>query len=165
VLSQGQQVNVMLYQVVLYLHSWLRWGVVLVGALALGRAVHGWGRRRDWKPADRRVQQLFVAVLDSQVLLGLTLYFVLSPLTPKSLEGFRVAMSNSLLRFYGIEHAFSMVLAIIVAHGSSDASRRAGDSTAKHRRWAVGLLIVLLSILVGIPWPALPYGRPLLRTF
>lgn len=155
----------MLYQVVLYLHSWLRWGVVLLGALALGRAVYGWARRRDWSQTDRRVQQLFVAVLDSQVLLGLTLYFVLSPLTPKSLDGFRVAMSNSLLRFYGIEHAFAMVLALIVAQAASSASRRAGDSTAKHRRWAVGLLIVLLCIVVGIPWPVLPYGRPLLRMF
>jgi hypothetical protein len=155
----------MLYQVVLYLHSWLRWGVVLLGALTLGRAVHGWLRGRDWNQTDRRVQQLFVAFFDSQVLLGLTLYFLLSPLTPKSLDGFRVAMSNSLLRFYGIEHVTAMVLALVIAHGASVSSRQAEGSTVKHRRWAVGLLIALLLILVGIPWPALPYGRPLVRTF
>ncbi|WP_375772174.1 hypothetical protein NR798_15230 [Archangium gephyra] len=155
----------MLYQVVLYLHSWLRWGVVLLGALTLARAVHGWARGREWNQADRRVQLLFVAVLDSQVLLGLTLYFALSPLTPKSLDAFREAMSNSMLRFYAIEHAFAMVPALLVAHGASVASRRAEGSTARHRRWGVGLLIALLLILVGIPWPVLPYGRPLLRTF
>jgi hypothetical protein len=127
--------------------------------------VHGWGRGRDWNQTDRRVQQLFVAFFDSQVLLGLTLYFLLSPLTPKSLDGFRVAMSNSLLRFYGIEHVTAMVLALVIAHGASVSSRQAEGSTAKHRRWMVGLLIALLLILVGIPWPALPYGRPLVRTF
>jgi phosphoglycerol transferase MdoB-like AlkP superfamily enzyme len=155
----------MFYQVVLYLHSWLRWGVVLLGALTLARAVHGWARAREWNQTDRRVQKLFVAFFDSQVLLGLTLYFALSPLTPKSLDAFRVAMSNSMLRFFGIEHAFSMVLALIIAHGASNASRKAEHSTVKHRRWAEGLLIALLFILVGIPWPVLPYGRPLLRTF
>jgi hypothetical protein len=155
----------MLYQVVISLHSWLRWGVLLVGALTLGRAVHGWARGRDWTWTDRRVQQLFVSLFDSQVLLGLTLYFVLSPLTPRNLDGFRAAMSNSVLRFFGIEHVTAMVLALIVAHGASVASRRAEGSTAKHRRWGVGLLIALLLILVGIPWPVLPYGRPLLRAF
>ncbi|AKJ02053.1 hypothetical protein ATI61_103770 [Archangium gephyra] len=155
----------MLYQVVISLHSWLRWGVLLVGALTLGRAALGWARGRDWTRTDRRVQQLFVALFDSQVLLGLTLYFALSPLTPRSLDGFRMAMSNSVLRFFSIEHATAMVLALVVAHGASVSSRRAEGSTAKHRRWVVGLLIALLFILVGIPWPALPYGRPLLRTF
>ncbi|PTL84952.1 hypothetical protein [Vitiosangium sp. GDMCC 1.1324] len=155
----------MLYQWVLFLHSWLRWGVVLLGALTLGRALQGWARCRDWTRTDRRVQQLFVAVLDSQVMLGLVLYFALSPLTPTSLDGLRAAMSISVLRFFGIEHAFAMVLALIVAHGASIASRRAEDSTARHRRWLVGLLIALLLIAVGIPWPALPYGRPLVRTF
>ncbi|MFY0565645.1 hypothetical protein ACN28E_17630 [Archangium lansingense] len=155
----------MLYQVVLSLHSWLRWGVVLLGALSLGRAVHGWARGRDWTQADRRIQQLFVALFDSQVLLGLTLYFALSPLTPRHLDGFRVAMSNSVLRFYGIEHVTAMVPALIIAHWASISSRRAQDSTTKHRRWVVGLLIALLFIAVGIPWPALPYGRPLVRGF
>lgn len=155
----------MVYQVVLYLHSWLRWGVLLLGALTLGRAMLGWRRGRDWTQTDRLVQKLFVALFDSQVLLGLTLYFALSPLTPRNLDGFRVAMSNTLLRFFGIEHVTAMVLALVVAHGASVASRRAESSTAKHRRWVLGLLIALLLILVGIPWPVLPYGRPLLRTF
>ena len=56
-------------------------------------------------------------------------------------------------------------LALIVAQGASIASRQAQDSTAKHRRWVVGLLIALLLIAAGIPWPALPYGRPLVRMF
>jgi hypothetical protein len=155
----------MLHQIVLFLHSWLRWGVVLLGALTLGRALHGWARGRDWTRTDRRVQQLFVAMLDSQVMLGLMLYFALSPLTPKSLDGLRVAMSISVLRFFGVEHASVMVLALIVAHGASIASRRAEDSTARHRRGLVGLLGALLLIAVGIPWPALPYGRPLVRPF
>ena len=155
----------MLYQGVLFLHSWLRWGVVILGLITAARAVRGWAGGLEWTRTDQRVRLLFITLLDSQVLLGLTLYFVLSPLTPRSLEGLRSVVSISVLRFFGLEHAVTMLTALVIAHAASVVSRKARDSTAKHRRWAVGLLIALLCIAAGIPWPGLPYGRPLLRTF
>jgi hypothetical protein len=154
-----------LYTTVLFLHSWLRWGVVLLGLLTLGRALHGWVKHRDWEPADGRMQRLFVRALDIQVLLGLTLYFLLSPLTPRSLDGLRMSMSVTLLRFFSIEHVTAMLLALVAANGFSSASRRAATPTARHRRWAIGLLVVVMLIVTGIPWPFLPYGRPLIRGF
>src|SRR3712207_8117844 len=38
-----------------------------------------WARGRDWLARDTRLQRLFVATLDTQVLLGGVLYFALSP--------------------------------------------------------------------------------------
>ncbi|WP_163998616.1 hypothetical protein [Pyxidicoccus caerfyrddinensis] len=155
----------MLYAVVLFLHSWLRWGVVVLGVLTLGRSLLGWLRGREWTRADRRIQVFFVSAFDLQLLLGMTLYFALSPLTPRSMEALRTNLSVSFLRFFSLEHPVMMLLALVAAHVASALSRRADDSQRKHRVWAVGLLMALLLIALGIPWPWLSHGRPLFRSF
>ncbi|WP_164013250.1 hypothetical protein [Pyxidicoccus trucidator] len=155
----------MLYSLVLFLHSWVRWGVVVFGVLALGGSLSGWLRGRDWTRSDRRLQLLFVSAFDLQLLLGLTLYFGLSPLSPRSMDALRMSMSVSFLRFFSLEHPLLMLLALTAAHVASALSRRAEAPTARHRVWAVGLLIALLLVALGIPWPALSHGRPLFRGF
>ncbi|QSQ24404.1 hypothetical protein JY651_05435 [Pyxidicoccus parkwayensis] len=155
----------MLYAVVLFLHSWLRWGVVVLGVLTLGASLSGWLRGRDWTRSDRRLQLSFVSAFDLQLLLGMTLYFALSPLTPRSMDALRTSMSVTVLRFFSLEHPVMMLLALVAAHVASALSRRADDSGRKHRVWAVGLLVALLFIALGIPWPWLSHGRPLLRGF
>ncbi|MBZ4418866.1 hypothetical protein [Myxococcus sp. RHSTA-1-4] len=155
----------MLYSVVLLLHSWLRWGVVVLGVVVLGRSLVGWLRGRDWTHSDRRLQVLLVSVLDLQFLLGLTLYSVLSPLTPGTMEAFRTSMSVSFLRFFTVEHPVMMLLALTAAHVSSQLSRRAEAPHARHRVWAVGILVTMLLVVLGIPWPWLSHGRPLFRGF
>ncbi|MFP2929390.1 hypothetical protein ACLESO_30170 [Pyxidicoccus sp. 3LG] len=155
----------MLYNVVLFLHSWVRWGVVFCGVFALAASLRCWLGGRDWLPVHRRLQVAFVSLFDTQMLLGLTLYFVLSPLTPRTLEAFRTSMSVSFLRFFSVEHPTMMLLALAAAHVASALSRRALEPTRKHRVWAVGLLVVMLLVALGIPWQGLSYGRPLVRGF
>ncbi|MCP3140613.1 hypothetical protein [Pyxidicoccus xibeiensis] len=155
----------MLYTVVLFLHSWLRWGVVVFGVLALGSSLRAWLRGQDWLPSHRRLQVAVVSLFDTQMLLGLTLYFVLSPLTPRSLEALRANLSVSFLRFFSVEHPALMLVALAVAHVASALSRRAEEPTRKHRVWALGLLAVMLLVALAIPWPGLSHGRPLVRGF
>lgn len=153
----------MLYQLVLTLHSWLRWAVLAFGIITLVRSFKGARAKLDWTTSDQRMSRLFIASLDTQMLLGLLLYFVLSPLTPRSLETFRNVMPVSALRFFAVEHATAMALALIIAHVSSVRARRAPTAPLRHRRIAFGTLGALIAVLVGIPWPGLPYARPLLR--
>jgi hypothetical protein len=155
----------MLYTVLLFLHSWVRWGVVVFGLLALAGSLSGWLRRRDWTRADRRLQLLFVSAFDLQLLLGMTLYFGPSPLTPRSLESLQANLSVAFLRFFSLEHPLLMLLALTAAHMASALSRRAEVATARHRVWTIGLLIALLLVALGIPWPGLSHGRPLFRGF
>jgi cytochrome c553 len=72
-------------------------------------------------------------------------------------------MHSSVLRFFLIEHAVSMLLALIAAHVGRVRMRRATTGPDKHQRTASSVLIAFLCILVGIPWPFLPYARPLAR--
>jgi hypothetical protein len=154
----------MLYAGVLFLHSWLRWAVVLTGVALCARAVYATATRRPWQPWDQRLGTWFVAALDSQVLLGLLLYFVLSPLTPRSLGDVRAAMPIAPLRFFALEHPVGMLAAAIAAHVGSAVGKRAATAAVRRRRVLIGAAVALVAILLSIPWPWLAMGRPLVRS-
>ncbi|WP_437279299.1 hypothetical protein WME90_01715 [Sorangium sp. So ce375] len=153
----------MIYSFVLTAHSWLRWVVLLLGLVALARSVRGWTQRGPWTATDRKVGTAFVGSLDLQFLLGLLLYTALSPLRPTSLAALKAAMPIAALRFFAVEHVFTMIVAVAVAHIAWARAKRAQDPTAQHRRTALGVLFTLLIVLAAIPWPFMAYGRPLLR--
>ena len=89
-----------MYGLVLLIHSWLRWAVVAAGLFAVVRGGTREGAAGKW----------FTLVLDIQILLGLLLYFVLSPFTRNALSDFGAAMGSSQLRFWAVEHVFGMII-------------------------------------------------------
>lgn len=142
-----------MYAVVLALHNILRWVVVILAILALVRAFRGWLRKGEWTPTDRRSGSFFAISMDIQLLIGLILYFLLSPLTRPVLEGqMGLVMGNTELRFFGVEHIFYMILGVILVHAGTILSRRAADPVARHRRAAIWFSLVALVLVVGIPW-------------
>jgi hypothetical protein len=153
----------MLYVIVLLIHSWLRWGVLLAALALLGRSVAASAKKLPWEPIDRRLGAAFLSALDTQVALGLLLYFVLSPLTPKSLADYRTYMPIAALRFFAVEHIFGMLLALAAAHIGWARAKKSADDAQRRRRVAIGVALALVAIAVTIPWPPLPYGRPLFR--
>ncbi len=153
-----------LYSPVLLAHSWLRWAVLLLALAVLARSADGWLRSRAWSRGDDRLQVALVAMLDLELLLGLVLYGILSPLTRAFLSDPAVGMRAPVLRFFGVEHVVAMVLAVAVAHAGRVASRRAATPAHRQRGACLTALVVLLLVVAAIPWPALGYGRPLFRT-
>lgn len=152
-----------LYTIVLVLHSLLRWGVLLLGLLVIIRALNGISFKRGFTGQDQKFAGAFTGLMDLQLLLGLLLYFVLSPLTRLGLQNFAGAMSNDQSRFFMIEHFFIMFIAVVVAHVGRSMTKRATNAASKHRRTAIWFAVSLLLVLAAIPWPFLEYGRPLLR--
>jgi len=151
-----------MYSGTLMVHSWIRWAVVITGVIAVLRAIAGASGRRPWTPADDRAGLLFTIALDVQVLIGLLLYFVLSPFTADALKDFGAAMRSSPLRFWAVEHTFGMVVALALAHYGRVMVRRA-DVSRRHKVAAIFFTLALLIILASIPWPGTPNGRPWLR--
>lgn len=147
-----------LFSVVLTVHNLVRWVVIILAVLALVRAYSGWLRRRPWTDQDRRVGVFFGASLDTQLLIGLILYFFLSPITRLALQNFGAAMANPILRFFSLEHLLYMLFAIILVHIGSVVSRRAKTDIDKHRWAAIFYSLAVIIILIAIPW-----SRPLLR--
>jgi hypothetical protein len=146
-----------MYPILLSIHNIVRWAALLLGVIVFVRALFGLFGRRGWEDLDRKLGVYFTSAIDIQLLLGLLLYLFFSPITKQVFSDFGGAMSNSGLRFFAIEHAFSMILALVFAHLGSALSKKASEPRSKHLRAALWFGLAVLLMLVGMPW-----DRPLL---
>lgn len=154
-----------MYTLILTLHNIIRWLVLLFGFIAVVRAFSGWLGKKEWTKSDRQVGMMFTGMIDLQLLLGLLLYFVYSPFTRTIIANFSGVMRDGIARFFAIEHTLVMLSALVLAHLGTSAVKKTAASKSKHKQAAIWFSAALLLILAMIPWPFLPYGRPLLRLF
>jgi hypothetical protein len=152
-----------MYNSALVVHSWLRWIVLLAGLAIVARAAMGLGGKQRWSGADERGVAIFMMALDLQLLIGLLLYFVWSPLVKLAMSDVAAAMRDGDLRFWLVEHLTGMVVAVVLAHVGRAKLRRAKDDAGKHRTVAIFMGIALAAILLSIPWPGMASARPLFR--
>jgi len=147
-----------MYSIILAIHNIMRWVVVILIVIAAVRAYMGWFNKRDWTEADRKAGSFAAMAMDIQILLGLALYFFLSPLIRSAFQDFRAAMKLVDLRFFAIEHVLFMFLAVVFTHLGSVLPRKAEESGDKHKRAALAFSLALLMIVIGMPWmrPLLP---------
>jgi hypothetical protein len=113
-------------------------------------------------PADKW-GLIFMITLDLQMLLGLLLYFALSPTTAAIMNDFGAAMKDPVARFWAVEHACMMVVAVVLAHLGRVLARKAATPASKRTRLMVCFTLATLLILGGTPWPGMTAGRPLFR--
>jgi hypothetical protein len=150
-----------MYTTLLALHSWIRW-IALVAAVGTTlAAIRGKVSGSD-SLADRWGMAAMTA-LDTQLLLGLLLYFVVSPNMRAILDNFGAAMKDPALRFWAVEHSSSMFLAIALAHVGRVLARKAPTPAAKRTRLLICFGVATVLILLGMPWPGRPGGRVLFR--
>jgi hypothetical protein len=119
--------------------------------------------RRLWTAADDRGFLLFIIALDVQTLLGLILYVGISPVTAIAFQNLGAAMRDPSLRFFVVEHAIGMLIAVALAHVGRVKVKKAADAHAKHRTTVVFVALAIIVMLLSIPWPGMPGGRPLFR--
>ena len=104
------------------------------------------------------------ALFDVQFLLGLLMYVAFSPITHAAFSDIGTAMGQTLLRFYTVEHPLGMIAALACAHiGRARADRVRRRRSRARRTTALFFGIALVLMLVSIPWPFLPAGRPYFR--
>jgi hypothetical protein len=151
-----------MYAFVLLMHSWLRHFVVIFGVWLLVASFRGMKRGHAWSVRDEATHTRFLALLDTQLLLGLVLYFWLSPIAQAAFRNLGASMKDPTLRFFGVEHVFAMLLGVVVAHvGRVRSKKREGK--ARYKATFITQLAWLVLTLSGIPWPGLDIGRPLFR--
>ena len=148
----------MLYPLLLAFHSWLRWVALAAGIAAAIIAVSGWRGEKPVTPALLRWSIAFVATMDLQLLLGMILYFGVSPVTHMAFQNMAAAMKVHELRFFTVEHTTYMLIAVILAHVGGAISRKGKTDRSKYRGAAICYVLSLLLMLAGTPW-----FRPLLR--
>ena len=146
-----------MYSIVLLLHSWIRW-IALVSAIGTTLAAL---QNRE-RPMDAWGLAAMIS-LDLQLLLGVLLYLVVSPNMAEIRAHFGEAMQNAQLRFWAVEHVTAMLVAIVLAHVGRVLARKATTPGARRGRILVCFGIATVLLFVGMPWPGMPYGRPLFR--
>ena len=148
-----------MYLFTLGLHNILRWVIVGLAIYTLYRGLRGWRGGVTFEEADRKAGVFFTIAMDIQLLLGLLLYFVFSPLTKMALSDFGAAMNNGELRFFAMDHVLTMVIAIVFAHIGSAAGKKDLPDQDKFRRATIFFVLALLAVLLGMPWmrPLLPF--------
>ena len=141
-----------MYTGFLHLHDALRWLLLVSLVITLIKYIAGWIGHQPWKKVDRILGIVFVALMDLQMLIGLVLYFFLSPLTKIAFSNMGAAMKNADLRFYAVEHLSIMLLAVVLVHIGSAKSKRALPDVSKFKIATIFYLISLALIIAGIPW-------------
>ena len=136
-----------MYNGLLHAHSGLRW-VVLV--LLLAAIFNAFSKKKGgiWTPKDKKVTLFAMIFTHIQLLIGLVLYFI----SPKVSFG-EGMISDSILRFYAVEHLVTMLLAIALITIGYSKSKKAESDAKKFGAVATFYLIGLVLILAGIPWP------------
>ncbi len=91
---------------------------------------------------------------DIMLLIGLYQWFA-GAWGMKSLQnnGMKEVMGNATLRFYAIEHAIGMLIAIMMIHIGRSYAKKSIPDPIKHRRTVLFFGLALLIILVSLPWP------------
>ena len=151
-----------MYELALIVHSWLRWVVLIAGIAATVAAF----TIRPGLGATARADRwglIFMISLDLQLLLGLLLYFALSPNTTALLGNFGEAMRDPVARFWAVEHITLMLAAVVLAHLGRVLARKANTVSQKKMRLAISFTLAMIAIVAVTPWPGMPAGRPLFR--
>lgn len=151
-------------QLVLVLHNFIRWAVLLFGLWTLLNALRGVFGNRSFTAGDNRTNLFFMIFCDIQLLIGLILYFVNSWFD--RLKDLGNNMKDPYNRFFTMEHMLLMIIAWILVHVGRASIKRAGTDAAKHKRMLIFFGIAIVLILVSIPWPfRAVIGKPYFRWF
>jgi hypothetical protein len=141
-----------MYEVILFIHSWLRWIILVLCLVVIFRSVTGLSKKRDYLKSDNALSASLTGLFHTQLILGLLLYFVLSPIAEAALADFGKAMKVPELRFWGVEHILVMILAVTAAQIGRSKTRKAATSADKFRIQAIYIITALILVLSRIPW-------------
>lgn len=127
----------------------MRWFVLIAVVIAIVRSLNGMRNNSTFSKKDNLWSLLTLIGYHIQLIIGLTLYI------GRGWYALFGQMSDRLIRFFSVEHAFGMLVAIILVTVGRAKSKRATGDKAKHKTIFWYFLIALIITLITIPWPFL----------
>ncbi len=154
-----------MYSILLTLHSWVRWLVLVSLLLAIIYAYRGWFTDKLFTKSDNTIRNIATSFAHIQILLGLCLYYI-SPITTYFLNYFKEAVHQREIRFFGMEHSTVMFMALVIITIGSGKVKRHSSDKQKFKIMAIWFTIGFILILSSIPWAFSPLvSRPYFRSF
>ena len=126
---------------IFHFHSGLRWILLLSVLLLIIRLTTIWLRNSPFKPFDKTLTTVTTSLFDIQLVAGIILLFLMT-------NGF------SAFARHHLEHAFTMLLAIIAVHIPIKWKKRPDPARAKAT--LIAILVAVALIVAGIA--RLPQG-------
>jgi len=152
------------YQLALEVHSIVRLALTLAALLLLLLGLQGWSGNRDWGVGSKMLLLFSMILADLQLLIGLGLYFVWSPAASAARADYGAAMKDPTARYWAVEHAAAMLLAVACVHvGKLMVKRADGNDGSQHRQVVIWFGIVVALLFWMSPWPFSGVERPWLR--
>ena len=152
----------MFYEGLLYLHSFLRWAILILALVAIVKSYQGMTAGKPFSAGDKKVGLFLMIAAHTTLLVGLYLWFFGSfGLMNIQNLGFGEVMKNRVARYYAVEHTTGMLIAIVLITIGRGVSKKSIPDVAKHKKTFWFFLIALVIILATVPWPfRAGIGRP-----
>jgi len=144
------------------IHSWLRWITLLLACAATVNA----SRPAAASPTPLRGRwwdTFFMLAVDIQVVVGLVLYFGLSPFTTRAMENLGAAMQSPPMRYWAFEHVGAMFAAVVLVRMDRVMALNASTPAAARRRRLICFAIATVLMIAATPSAGLANGRPFFR--
>ncbi len=144
-----------MYSIVTNVHIVLFVLVFILGLNVIIRAQRGKSSNAEFTDTDRKAGLFFMISLHTQLLIGLVLYFFLSPITTGAFADFGAAMKDPATRLLAVEHISVNIIAVVLATINNAKNKKAMADAAKHKNALLFTLAALVLILSRIPWSRL----------
>jgi len=154
-----------MYQILLPLHSIVRWLLIAALLFCLLKSINGLIRKSRYGKLDNIFRSITSGVSHLQLIIGIVLYFK-SPITTYFRTNTAQAIGYADVTFFGLFHICFMVVSILLLTIGASKAKRAKTDSAKHKQIVLWFGISAVLILLAIPWPFSPYiARPFIRLF
>lgn len=141
------------YLILKHLHSGWRYVVLALVLIAIISAFAGWFGKNNYTNGNRKLNLFAMISMHVQLLIGLVLYF----LSPKvRLGDMGAAMKDSVSRYWTVEHALMMIIAVIIITIGHSKSKRAASGANKHKTVAIYYSIALIIVIGAISMSGYP---------
>ncbi len=147
-----------MYAVLNTIHSYNRYLILVALAFVLFRSIAGWLGKKPYEKPDNIAAAALLGLCHLQLLLGLILYFI-SPRVQIVLANWSAFDGKSWEKYFAMEHAASMFIAIVLIQLGRTFSKRAIAAEQKHRTVATYTIIAVLLIVGTLAHKGLVLGN------
>jgi len=138
-----------MYTGLLHTHSAMRYLVLAILIIAILKSIFGLLQKSNYTKLDNKLAFFSMLFVHIQIVVGFVLYFV----SPKViLNDMSVAMKNTLIRFFTVEHILLMlIVGVLITIGRINSKKKPLDFQ-KHKSIVIYYGISLGIILVTVYW-------------
>jgi hypothetical protein len=142
-----------MYSGLLVTHSYLRYIILLLLLIVIVVSIVGLINKSPFTKKHDKLSLFLFICAHTQLLLGIILYLV-GPRVQFSSQ----TMKDPALRYFAVEHALSMILAIVLITVARISAKKTPVDLIKHRRTLTFNLIALIVIGVVVFYLGAPYN-------